>query len=49
MFGGVCYFLDGNMFCGVHEDSLILRLGEQEAAKALKGSFVRDFDITGRP
>jgi TfoX/Sxy family transcriptional regulator of competence genes len=49
MFGGVCYLQDGNMFCGVYKDYLILRLGEQGAAEALKGSFVREFDITGRP
>lgn len=49
MFGGICYLLNGNMVCGVYKDYLILRLGEQAAAKALKGSFVREFDITGRP
>jgi TfoX/Sxy family transcriptional regulator of competence genes len=49
MFGGVCYLQNGNMFCGVYKDYLILRLGEQAAAESLKGSFVRDFDITGRP
>jgi hypothetical protein len=49
MFGGVCYLQNGNMFCGVHKDRLILRLGERAAAEALKGPFVRDFDITGRP
>jgi TfoX/Sxy family transcriptional regulator of competence genes len=49
MFGGVCYLLYGNMFCGVYKDYLILRLGEQVAAQALKEPFVRDFDITGRP
>jgi hypothetical protein len=49
MFGGVCYLQNGNMFCGVYKDYLILRLGEQAAAESLKGPFVRDFDITGRP
>ncbi|MBI5572374.1 MAG: TfoX/Sxy family protein [Desulfomonile tiedjei] len=49
MFGGVCYLLNGNMLCGVYKDYLILRLGEKEAAEAKKASFVRDFDITGRP
>jgi len=49
MFGGICYLLNGNMFCGVYKDYLILRLGEEEAAAALQTPFVRPFDITGRP
>ena len=49
MFGGVCYLLSGNMFCGVYKDSLILRLGEEKAGEALKFTFIKPFDITGRP
>jgi TfoX/Sxy family transcriptional regulator of competence genes len=49
MFGGVCHLLNGNMFCGVYKDFLILRLGEANAAKALSLPFVRPFDITGKP
>ena len=49
MFGGVCHLLNGNMFCGVHKDFLILRLGEAGAAEAMAGPFVKPFDITGRP
>ena len=49
MFGGVCHLLNGNMFCGVHKDFLILRLGEEGAGEALAMPFVRPFDITGRP
>jgi TfoX/Sxy family transcriptional regulator of competence genes len=49
MFGGICHLLDGNMFCGVYKDFLILRLGEETAAKALKLPHVKPFDITGRP
>ena len=49
MFGGICCLLNGNMVCGVYKDYLILRLGEKEAAAALKKSHVRPFDITGRP
>jgi TfoX/Sxy family transcriptional regulator of competence genes len=49
MFGGVCHLLNGNMFCGVYKDSLILRLGEANAEKAMARPFVRPFDITGRP
>jgi TfoX/Sxy family transcriptional regulator of competence genes len=49
MFGGVCYILKGNMFCGVYKDSLILRLGEDRAKRALTLPSVSPFDITGRP
>ncbi len=49
MFGGICHLMNGNMFCGVYKDFLILRLGEQAAQKALQRPDVRPFDITGRP
>jgi TfoX/Sxy family transcriptional regulator of competence genes len=49
MFGGVCHLLNGNMVCGVYKDYLILRLGEKESTKALKKSYARLFDITGKP
>jgi len=49
MFGGICQLLNGNMVCGVYKDYLILRLGEEAAAKALEQPHVRVFDITGRP
>jgi TfoX/Sxy family transcriptional regulator of competence genes len=49
MFGGVCHLLDGNMFCGVYKEFLILRLGEEVSRGALKSPFVRPFDITGKP
>jgi TfoX/Sxy family transcriptional regulator of competence genes len=49
MFGGVCHLSRGNMFCGVHQDRLILRLGDEAAQEALRSPEVRPFDITGRP
>jgi len=49
MFGGVCHLLSGNMLCGVYKDFMILRLGEEGAASALRKEHVRVFDITGRP
>ena len=48
MFGGVCHLQNGNMFCGVYKDFLILRLGEGRAEEVLTHSFARPFDITGR-
>ncbi len=49
MFGGVGFLLKGNMCFGVYQNYVILRLGGEEAAKALKKKYVKDFDITGRP
>jgi TfoX/Sxy family transcriptional regulator of competence genes len=49
MFGGVCHLINGNMFCGVYKDFLILRLGREKSEAALKLPSVRPFDITGRP
>lgn len=49
MFGGVCHLLNGNMFCGVYKDFLILRLGEKRAGEVLDQPFVKPFDITGKP
>ena len=49
MFGGVCHLLNGNMFCGVHKEFLILRLGQEKAEEALQSPHVRPFDITGSP
>ena len=49
MFGGVCHLMNGNMFCGVHNDFLILRLGEKTSQEALSSAHVRQFDITGKP
>lgn len=49
MFGGLCYLENGNMVLGVLKESLIVRLGEEEAVKALKKPHTRPFDITGKP
>lgn len=49
MFGGTCHLLNGNMMCGVYKDFLILRVGEAEAAQAMRDPTVREFDISGRP
>jgi len=49
MFGGTCHLLNGNMFCGVYREFLILRLGEKGSAEALMNPFVKPMDITGKP
>jgi len=49
MFGGIAFFLNGHMCCGVLKKNLVLRLGEKEALKALGESHTHVFDFTGRP
>jgi hypothetical protein len=49
MFGGVVFLLRGNMLVGVWKQSLIVRLGADQAAAALEREHVRVFDVTGRP
>jgi TfoX/Sxy family transcriptional regulator of competence genes len=49
MFGGVGFLQAGNMCVGVWHDSLVARLGPDQAALALNEPYVGEFDITGRP
>jgi len=49
MFGGVAYFVNGNLACGVNKDSLIVRVGPDAYEAALAEDRVSEFDITGRP
>jgi TfoX/Sxy family transcriptional regulator of competence genes len=49
MFGAVGFLLNGNLLVGVRKDSLLVRLGPEQAEKALPEPHVKEFDITGRP
>ena len=49
MFGGLAFMLSGHMFCGVVGDTLMLRLGPEDASRALGQPHVRPMDFTGRP
>jgi hypothetical protein len=49
MFGGLVFLLHGNMLVGAWKDSLIVRLGQEQADEALREPHVKEFDITGRP
>ncbi|MCC6981556.1 MAG: TfoX/Sxy family protein [Candidatus Melainabacteria bacterium] len=49
MFGGICFFLNGNMCVGVHKDFLILRVGKESSEKLLVEPNVRVMDITHKP
>jgi TfoX/Sxy family transcriptional regulator of competence genes len=49
MFGGLAFMVNGHMCCGVTADDLMLRLGPDQAEKALEKRHVRPMDFTGRP
>ena len=49
MFGGLAFMLDGHMFSGIVGDELMLRLGPEGTARALREANVREMDFTGRP
>ncbi len=48
MFGGVGFLLHGNMLVGVWQNSLIARLGVDQARLAIRQEHLREFDVTGR-
>ncbi|MDN5939271.1 MAG: TfoX/Sxy family protein [Salinisphaera sp.] len=49
MFGGVVYFINGNMLCGVFGDRLMARVGPRAYAQALKLPHAQPMDFTNRP
>ena len=49
MFGGLAFMVKGNMCCGVLGARLVLRLGEEAAADALREPHTRLMDFTGKP
>ena len=44
MFGSPCFFCHGNLFAGVHQESLIVRLGDDERAALLALPGARPFE-----
>lgn len=48
MFGGVAFMIRGRMACGPHGDSLIVRIGEEAAARHIGEPHVKPMDFTGR-
>ncbi|MFO1093260.1 MAG: TfoX/Sxy family protein [Planctomycetaceae bacterium] len=48
MFGGVGFLLNGNMSVAIWKQSLIVRLGPEQAELALREAHVKEFDITGK-
>jgi TfoX/Sxy family transcriptional regulator of competence genes len=48
MFGGVAFMVSGRMACGPHGDRLIVRIGNDAAAKFIGAPHVKPMDFTGR-
>ncbi len=49
MFGYPCAFLNGNMLTGLFEDQMMVRLSEEDRAKATLDAAARPFAPGGRP
>ena len=49
MFGGIAFMLNGNMFCGITRDDLMVRVGPDRFEEALASPGARPMDFTGRP
>jgi TfoX/Sxy family transcriptional regulator of competence genes len=49
MFGGLAFLLRGNMALGVLGDELMVRVGPDGHARALRQPHAREMDFTGRP
>lgn len=49
MFGGIAFMINGNMFCGVTRDDLMVRVGPDRVEQALDSPAARPMDFTGRP
>ena len=49
MFGGLAFLHRGHMACGIVGDELMIRVGPDHHAAALKRAGARPMDFTGRP
>jgi TfoX/Sxy family transcriptional regulator of competence genes len=48
MFGGVAFMVSGRMACGPQGDRLIVRIGNDAAARLIGGPHVKPMDFTGK-
>ena len=49
MFGGLAFLVEGKMFVGIRNSSLMARVGSERHPDALAMPSVRVMDFTGRP
>lgn len=48
MFGGIGYFLNGNMVFGIHKGELIFRVAAERGGELLKQDTIRHFQMGNR-
>ena len=48
MFGGLCFFINGNMLCGVDKTGGMFRVGKDNEPAALNLPGISPFTMTGR-
>lgn len=48
MFGGLCFFLKGNMLCGVEKGRFMFRVGKEQETRALSRPGSRVIEFNGR-
>ena len=49
MFGGLAFLVDGKMFVGIRNSTLMARVGPERHEDALAVAYARQMDFTGRP
>lgn len=49
MFGGLTFLVNGNMFVGIVQDTLMVRVGPDAYEAALTKLHAREMDFTGKP
>ena len=49
MFGGVGFMLDGNMIAGTFRNALLVRVGKERNAEALRKPGARPMEMRGKP
>lgn len=49
MFGGLAFMVNGHMCCGIIGNELMVRVGPEQHAEALKQPHARPMDFTGKP
>ncbi|MEZ5978476.1 MAG: TfoX/Sxy family protein [Planctomycetota bacterium] len=49
MFGGLAFMVRGHMTCGIAGDALMVRVGPDGHAAALRRPHARPMDFTGKP
>ena len=49
MFGGLAFLVGGNMACGITDGDLMVRVGRDGYADAIRQPHTREMDFTGRP